>query len=155
MQPEFGVYMGSTITKEQWKEIEKEIEGFFCNVAFSLDGYEVTVTRARKAEGRVVLAVYIDDLIKGEWLLDDCQDKPSILSKVWKSRSKSLYSPAKLKKLERKFGKRRVKEIYPDAHERLHWLEPYFPKASVLCRQFKTIEGLVLVKARCMEANHG
>lgn len=155
MQPEFGNDMESKITNEQWKEIESELEDFFFNVVFSLEGYEVTVTRARKSEGKTVLAVYIDDLIKGEWLSDDCQDKPSILGKVWKARSKSRYSPSKIKKLEKKFGKRRLKEFYPDAHEKIEWIEPYFPKASVLCRKFKKLDGLTLVKARCLEVVHG
>ncbi|MGF1727185.1 hypothetical protein [Photobacterium nomapromontoriensis] len=147
--------MEMKITKEQWKEIEAELEGFVFNVVFSLEGYEVTVTRALESEGKTVLAVYIDDLIKGEWLRDDCQDKPSILGKVWKARTKSMYAPSKVKKFEKQFGKRRTRKEYPELYQKQHWLDPYFPKASVLCRQFKKLDGLALVKARCLEVNHG
>lgn len=143
------------ITKEQWAAIENELEGFFCNVAFSLEGYEVTVSRVQEKEGKTCLAVYIDDLIKGKWIMKDGGSKPNILDKVWKARTKSLYAPSKVKKFEKQFGKRRARKEYPELYHKQHWLEPYFPKASVLCRQFKKIEGLTLVKARCLEEDHG
>ncbi|XDF79243.1 hypothetical protein AAFX60_018975 [Aliivibrio fischeri] len=142
--------MSKSISKEMWKKLEEEMSHMFVNVVFSYQGYEITVTRVREGESKTCLGIYIDDVMKGAWLLDKTEDKPSIMKEVCCTKQRHHYSPSRAKKLIKQFGKRRVLEIVPDIHDKYEYLMPYFSKASVLCRQYKKLEGIELVKADCM-----
>ncbi|PSU46645.1 hypothetical protein C9J12_18225 [Photobacterium frigidiphilum] len=144
----------SVITKEQWKSLEEEMAGYFVNVEFKFNGYLVSINRVRSSEGKTELGVYIDGSIKGVWTSRTLQENatqedaaPTILHDVWKLKTKAMYSLKQVKELERTIGKRRAKKAFPHLHDRHEYHLPYFSKASVLCRQFKKLEGLELVKA--------
>lgn len=144
--------MSKPITKEMWEDIEAEMSGGWVNIAFSYKGHEVTIHRARVSESKTCLQVYIDGFIKGEWVsfsAENCiSDKaPAILADVWCKRSKCKYSPSMKAKLTKIWGKREVKKMHPTLDEKWFFYEPSFSKASVLCRQFKKLEGITLVKA--------
>ncbi|TVP09810.1 hypothetical protein [Shewanella sp. KCT] len=141
------------ISKAQWQQVEDELAGSWVNVAFSYQGVELLIRRERRNESTTVLAVYLDGVIKGAWM---CQvkdlpaDAPSILPKVWVIKSMARYKRKSIVDIEKIWGKRRAKKEYPDLHSRIEYLVPYFSKASVLCRQFKKLEGLELTKAQCL-----
>ncbi|MCU8031800.1 hypothetical protein ACROAH_14830 [Shewanella oncorhynchi] len=138
------------ITKEQWQQLETEMAGSFVNVKFSYQGHEISVQRERKSESSTELAVYIDGYIKGGWICspeNQPEDTPKILPQVWNTKTRSAYSPKKIADLEKKFGKRKAKEYFPNLHHKVGVLMPFFSKASVLCRQFKKLEGLALTHA--------
>lgn len=147
----------SVITKEQWKSLEEEMAGYFVGVEFKLNGYVVSVNRVSSGEGKTELGVYIDGSICGSWMtalargkqeqLEGFETIPTILRDVWKLKTKAYYTPKKVKEIEKIFGKRRAKKEFPKLHGRHEFYLPYLPKASVLCRQFKKLEGLELVKA--------
>lgn len=142
--------MSKTISKEMWKKLEEEMSHMFVSVKFSYQGYEVAVARVRDGESKTLLAIYIDDVMKGAWLQDKTEDKPSIIKQVCCTKSRHHYSQANAKKLVAQYGKRRVLKIFPELYEKYEYLLPYFSKASVLCRQFKKLEGIELIKADCM-----
>ncbi|PMM38427.1 hypothetical protein [Vibrio lentus] len=150
--------MSKPITKEMWAEIEAEMAGGWVAIDFNYKGHEVSVQRVRESESKTCLQVYIDGAIKGEWVnftegKDGISDKaPEILADVWCLKTKAKYSTKHKKELEKIFGKRRVKKLYPDLHEILAFHVPNFSKSSVLCRQFKKLEGLELTKATCLAA---
>ncbi|WP_233007180.1 hypothetical protein [Rheinheimera faecalis] len=140
----------SLITKEQWAAIEKEMSGGWVSIKFSYKGHEISVSRERKNESTTVLTVYIDGVIKGGWacLIDKKpDDMPEFLPQVWSTKTISLYSPKKIAELEKSVGKRMAKKYVPNLHAKTQMYLPYFSKASVLCRQFKKLEGLELTHA--------
>ncbi len=139
----------SNITKEQWKELEERMTHGYVDIRFSYQGFALSVQRVRASESKSVLVVYINGSYRANWGLMDreVKDRPSILTDVWKLRSMARYNAKQIKGIEKLWGKRRAKKEYPDLHERYSWYEPAFPKASVLCRQFKKLEGLQLVEA--------
>lgn len=144
--------MSKQITKEMWEDIEAEMSGGWVNIVFSYNGHEVTVHRARVSESKTCLQVYIDGFIKGEWHSSSAEngisDKaPVVLADVWCKKSKSIYSPSEKARLTKKLSKRSVKEYYPKIDKKIVFFVPDFSKASVLCRQFKRLEGITLVKA--------
>jgi hypothetical protein len=144
--------MSQLITKEMWEDIAAEMSGSWVDIAFSYKGHKVSVNRVRKSESKTCLQVYIDGHIKGEWLLisaENCiSDKaPAILADVWCKESKSIYKPSHKAQVIKIWGKREAKKRYPDIDEKMVFLVPSFSKASVLCRQFKKLEGMTLVKA--------
>jgi len=141
------------ISKEQWQQIENEMSGSWVNIAFSYKGYELTIQRERKNESTTCLSVYIDGLIKGAWfgqVKNLPEDAPSILAQVWATKSMAKYKPKMISHIIKIYGKRDAKKEYPDLHVRLEFVTPYFSKASVLCRQFKKLDGLELIKADCL-----
>lgn len=143
--------MNQPITKEMWKKIEEEMAGTFVSVRFSYKGFEVSVNRVRVSESKTCLEVYIDGVIKGEWMAvwdeEKRKNRPAIIEDVWCLKTKAKYSARHKKGLEKIWGKRRLKKEYPDLNEKYLFHVPHFSKASVLCRQFKKLEGLELKEA--------
>lgn len=141
------------ITKEQWQQLEDEMTSFMVNVRFSYQGHELSITRCRDGESKTVLAVYIDGAIQGKWMTQIknlTEDAPQILPEVWCHKTISRYKPKDIAEIEKLYGKRRAKKAYPNLHDKLVWLSPYYSKASVLCRQFKKLRGLEVTKADCL-----
>ncbi|SHO20125.1 Putative uncharacterized protein [Moritella viscosa] len=138
----------SDITKAQWQDIERELTDWLPDVEFALDGFIINVSRQRISEQKAALVVYINGELKGDWMVNK-DNRPSIIPQVWKTKTRSLYSPSKVKKLEKEIGKRRAKQYIPNLHGKSSHLVPYFSSAAVLVRQFKKIEGLVLTRAIC------
>lgn len=142
------------ISKEQWQKIEEEMASSYMHIRFSYQGHELSIQRERKNESTTALTVYIDGMIKGAWFCrtdNKPEDAPKILADVWNVRTIARYKKAEIERIEKIWGKRKAKQAFPDLHGRIEWLEAYFPKASVLCRKFKKLEGLELTKAACLE----
>lgn len=139
-----------SITKEQWKEIEQSLSNdMYISVRFEYKGFELSIQRLRIKENKLVLRVFINDEMKGSWFVDAINGKESevstIFKDVYKEVSKALYSPTYIKRLEKNIGKRKLKELIPDLHERHSYWLPDFSKASVLCRQYKKLGELTLL----------
>ncbi|WNJ96565.1 hypothetical protein RND59_05570 [Vibrio ruber] len=143
--------MSQPITKEMWKDIEAEMSGYFFDIRFLYKGHEIAVTRVHESESKTSLQVYIDGVIKGVWANEDYTHRPVIIPEVWKLVRKSVFSPAQRKKLIKDLGKRKAKEWFPNLEKVVEFHVPNFSKASVLCRQYKKLEGIELKKAECME----
>ncbi|MFV0448653.1 MAG: hypothetical protein ACK5MF_09350 [Vibrio sp.] len=142
--------MSTEITKEMWKDIEGEMSGSWVHVVFDYKGHEVTVNRVRVSESKTCLQVYIDKVIKGEWISfsgnNGISDKaPVILADVWCKKTKAKYDTKFKTAVTKIWGKRGVKKKYPDLEDKYVFYVPEFSKASVLCRQFKKLDGLTLI----------
>ncbi|HHF3237796.1 TPA: hypothetical protein ACPJ2N_004747 [Vibrio alginolyticus] len=149
--------MSNLITKEMWEDIEAEMSGSWVSIAFSYKGHEVSVSRVRVSENKTCLQVYIDGFIKGEWVSfshgkDGISDKaPAILADVWCKKTKAKYDAKFKAGVTKLYGKRRVYKKYPDLGDKMVFHVPDFSKASVLCRQFKKLDGLELTKAMFLD----
>ncbi|HHG3545873.1 TPA: hypothetical protein ACPVZ6_002897 [Vibrio parahaemolyticus] len=136
------------ISKDQWAELEEKMTYGYVDIKFKYKGFELSIQRVRTSESKSVLVVYINGSYKLSWGLIDreSEGRPSILTEVWKQRSMAIYKPKEIKEIEKVWGKRQAKKDFPNLHGRHTWYDPAFPKASVLCRQFKKLEGLELVE---------
>ena len=134
------------ISKEQWLAIEEELKGSYCQVDFKIDGHEVELRKRFVAENKIAIIAYVDGTYKGTDVLEDSDGFRPIVKKVHRARVRHLYSPAKKKKMEKEFGKRRVREIFKSFDITWTYYDPSFPTASVLIRQYKKLEGLELTK---------
>ena len=145
------------ITKAQWQAVEKELSGSFFYVKFEYQGVELAIQRGRLSESRTALAVYLDGTIKPGWgwFEEEIEDRPSIIKEVWKKSTKAKYKTQVIKEIEKCWGKRRAKKEYPELHEHYEYWTPMFSKSSVLCRQFKKLEGIKLIKSDCLVAEKG
>ncbi|MDA0126490.1 hypothetical protein OH458_00160 [Vibrio sp. MarTm2] len=147
---------GKSITKEMWEKIEAEMSGSWVAISFIYKGHEVSVNRVRVSESRTCLQVYIDGFIKVEWVSFDGKDgisekAPEILADVWCRKTKAKYDTKFKTAVTKIYGKRGVKKKYPDLESKHVFYVPSFSKASVLCRQFKKLEGLELKKAMFLD----
>ncbi|MCD2529435.1 hypothetical protein LPL65_15510 [Providencia huaxiensis] len=133
-----------SISKEQWEKIEGDLKDYFASVDFQYKGIEISVRRISIGEGRTALAVFLDGEMRSGWGWPNSDVFNPLVECFWSKRQKSYYSPTKVKKLEKIYGKRRVKKEISNLHEKFTWYHPYFSKASVLVRQFKRIKELTL-----------
>lgn len=137
--------MSQPITKEMWEDIEAEMSGSWVNIQFTYKGHEVSVQRVHVRESQTALAVYIDGSI--EWKHCHREGISDFHKAVWRNRSMAVYKEKEIKDIEKVFGKRDAKKNFPNLYKRTEYLDPLFPKASVLVRQFKKLEGIELTKA--------
>ena len=133
------------ISKEQWGVIEKHLTGFFVSVIFKYGEFELTVSRSRVSESKTSLVVYIDDMIKGSWYLEE-NDRPSCIPDVWRKRTRAKYTTKSIRDAEKVWGKRRAKKEFPELYEKNEYHTCDFTTAKSLVRQFKKLEGLELIK---------
>lgn len=145
-----------SISKEQWKAIEAELKGIWVQVKFKLHGHEIAISRCRKSESTTVLGVYVDGVIEGKWMKEISEIDPAddfmnkVAKQVFFHKFKAMYSKKQLEtmaKNKRRFGAKRMKEMFGETPEKAGWtyLMPYFGSSAALVRQFKKIEGLELV----------
>ncbi|EOW9438201.1 hypothetical protein ACOCGT_001187 [Vibrio cholerae] len=145
------------ITKEMWQKIEQEMSGSWVSIVFAYKGYELTVNRVRESESKTSLQVYVDGEICGRWISFDgkggvSEKSPAILPDVWCKKTKAKYSARFKARMTKILGKRGVKKEWPDLDDLWVFHVPNFSKASVLCRQYKKLEGIELVSAHFVKA---
>ena len=135
-----------SISKDQWPAIQKELESGLARVEFRLGENKIAIRRVNISENRTALAVYIDGVMNFSEGWPSSEQFRPLTEQIWRKRSKSIYSPAKVKKMEKDIGKRRVRKICPDIDKKLEWYDPTFNTAASLVRQFKKLEGLALIE---------
>ncbi|MDO6497350.1 hypothetical protein [Photobacterium sanguinicancri] len=146
-----------TISKALWEKIEEKMRQGWVSIKMDYKGHGLHICRVKLSENKTALAVYIDGVINQSWggidsgIVEAPDNTPVIVKDVWKKSSKARYSPKQIKSLEKVYGKRKAKQQYPDLHARWEFFVPTFSKASVLCRQFKNLEGLTLLDTEYVE----
>lgn len=95
------------MTKEDWESIERKLCYLGAGVHLKIDGYAVTL-RVLREKMKMVIAVYVNEYIKGEWLVNDCD----IRRRFYQCSKHSLLTAADKKKLakERKSVQKAVRE---------------------------------------------
>lgn len=65
------------MTDEQWEALEERSRNVFFTASLLIDGYEVTIQKGSldKNAMRFGLAVFIGGQFKGEWILNDCEER--------------------------------------------------------------------------------
>lgn len=135
------------IDKEQWADLESKLASYLVGVELQYKGHKLNIKRERDGESKTVLAVYIDGIIKGSWFLPDADDRPAIVSDVWRKRSKRVYSHHQKAKIIKQFGKRQAMRVFPDIDKAIEFYDPYFNTSKTLIHQFKKLDGLELISS--------
>lgn len=103
------------MTKEEWEQVKKTLESLFHMANLKIDGYDVSLCLQRTSTYKNSIVVYVNGVLKGEWLGKDCEERRRFLQK----REHSVLSAkekAKLKKFSKKFQKefdRKYSVYYP------------------------------------------
>jgi hypothetical protein len=141
------------ITKAQWEQISHFMKGLYNTIEFELDGRNIKVTKAFVSENKVAYVVYIDNQLAPGMGFQNMKNYDPFTEKVWRRRSKAVYSVARVKEIEKAFGKRDAKKHFPNLHKSTVWFDPCFTTASSVVSQFKKNPNLVL-KTNLMEISH-
>lgn len=137
------------ISKEQWVEIEKQLGGWFGRVELMCDGYKINAA-VEKDKMKLVVGVYVDGFIKGEWLFNEANSEIPRKFHVEKKR------PACGTKMRAWYLKESKSRIWPKEKRAeyaaraketsSHWM-PYWPSAKAFCRHIrKTCTSIDIVK---------
>lgn len=111
------------MTKDEWKQVEEALKGFFSPAYINADGYEVTLILERVGPYKNMIMVYIGGQFKGEWLGSDCEERRRFMQK----KVRSLLTP-KQKADYKKLPKRLQKELSERYHNMNY--ETYSPQWS-------------------------
>ena len=92
------------ITTEDWKDIEGQLKDFYTKVDLLIDGYKVTLMLQRISVTQNAIVPYVNGVVKGKWLTEDCEERRRFLRPV----TRSLLSAKKMREL--KLSKKILKE---------------------------------------------
>jgi hypothetical protein len=134
------------ITKEQWSEIEKTLQGLLARAEFKLGEDKISVERRQVKEGKYELVVFFNGEIKGAWSHDpESENYQPLIEKFWRKATRSLYSPKAVAEAAKRMGKRRAKDFIERHNKKIICYLPFWPKAKTLVNHFKKIKDLEFV----------
>ncbi len=97
------------MTKAEWIKAEKALSNIYGYVKLEVDGYTLTISLERWGKYSLAIVVYVNGLLKGEWLANDCEERRRFFCK----REKSLLNAkqkAIFKKQSKSFQKKFAEE---------------------------------------------
>lgn len=110
------------MTKQDWKEVEESLKSFYSIARLRCDGYEVAFVLKRISQMKNGICVYVNSVLEGKWLLEDCEERRRFLCPM----KKSVYS-RKQKEGLKKFSKRlRTRLDLPDPDKKYTYYLPYW-----------------------------
>lgn len=69
------------MTDEEWKEVEQAVEPPYSRAELIADGYKISIVCMKQKSLKYHLVVYVNGYIKGEWLLNDCEERRRFMRK--------------------------------------------------------------------------
>lgn len=127
--------------KEQWAQVERGLHGVYGNARLRVDGYTVTLRKAQASESTLAIVCYVDGWLRGEWLLEDCEERRRFMRPV----KKYLWSRKQRAQMKRKSKSMLAKlNIDPDQYITGHMMgwPSFAPLRRHLCRNNDCIEVL-------------
>jgi len=135
------------ITKEQWTQIEAEAGLQFGRVKLLCDGHTIS-TEVQRDKMKLVVAVYVDGYIKGEWMSQDCEIRRKFYCEVkrfaWNKKMRDWY----IKESKSRLWTKEQRAEHAAEAKKTHscWM-PCWPNAKALCRHIrKTCTSIEIVK---------
>lgn len=101
----------SRLSKDEQSEIAERLENFWASVFLRCDGYLVKARLQRVSTNRLVIVVFVDGWIKGEWMSFDPEKVSEEAKRFFRPSSRALYNAKEIKKYEKALGKRKCKKF--------------------------------------------
>ncbi|MFP4596505.1 hypothetical protein [Ralstonia sp.] len=97
---------------DKWRQLEDALSGVFGHAKAVADGHEVTLQKALSNE-RLVVLVYVDGWIKGEWWEADPATGQPVhpQARFWRPSRSRVFPLKQYKALKRALGKKRADEM--------------------------------------------
>ena len=134
---------------DKWKSLEKQLKGVFSQVKATVDGYDLTFKKQLDGE-KLVVAVFVNDFIKGPWSSVDVDGKPEHPEgRFWCPKKMRTWPAKKHAELKRIFGKKKADQM---TALRVSYLLPSFSSPKTLITFYrKHFPELKLVCDNCGE----
>ncbi len=110
------------MTKEEWDKVQVCLTRLNSIVVLNVDGYKVTLMLERASVMKNHIVVYIDDKIKGNWLVEDCEERNRFFCK----RTKNVYTISKLTQGKR-VSKKKMMFLKERVNDPKNKIETYYP----------------------------
>ncbi|OAB36488.1 hypothetical protein PMSM_07275 [Paenibacillus macquariensis subsp. macquariensis] len=101
----------SSVTSQDWKDIEQKLMGLYNRAILICDGYELSIVLERRDQFKNVIRIYVNGAIEGKWYMADCEER----RRFFCPRTKNLYSKKELsvwKKISKKEYANRIAKKY-------------------------------------------
>lgn len=138
-----------TPTKEQWAEIESQLGHYLGAVDLVCDGHKVQA-RVVRDKMKLVIAVYVDGVIKGEWIGNEAGSEIPVKFHREKKRyiGGAKYRAWLVKQSKSRIRTKEQREKYAaDAKRTTSIWSPCWPNPAALCRHLrKTCTSIEIVK---------
>lgn len=118
------------MTNEEWKIVKDKLSYPFGHAELKIDGYDVKIFVQQEKELKYCYAIYVNDHIKIEWCVNDCEERRRFMN----PQKRSLLSNRQKAELKKKRMKREEKESILSQFE-YYVYSPYFSSFSRLKSQ--------------------
>lgn len=97
--------------QDKWQQLEAQLGGVFGDATATADGHELRFVKRLYGE-RLVIQVYVDGWIKGEWSKADDQGEPAHPEgRFWRPYRSRAWKLKQYAQLKRAFGKRKADQM--------------------------------------------
>lgn len=103
------------MSKDEWKRVQKALKSLTNIVKLEIDGYEVALVLVRVGTYKNAIAIYVNGVFQGKWLVEDCEERRRFIQK----RERCLYKQSEVKKLPKKMQKEMLSRKYE--YFQSHW----------------------------------
>lgn len=94
------------MTKNDWDQVKTSLERFWGSAELKIDGYQISLSLVRVSTYKLAIAIYVNGVFKGEWLMKECEERRRFFPK----KERSLLT-AKDKASWKKFSKKTRQEL--------------------------------------------
>ncbi len=91
------------MTQEDWKQVEEKLSWPYGVAILHCDGYRLTL-QVKQDKMRLVILFYVDGWFKGEWLLNDCEERRRFCRPQERYIHPAKMRTPKLIKIHKKYG---------------------------------------------------
>jgi len=119
--------------QDKWQRLEAALAGPFGRANALAGGHELSFKKALNGE-KLVVNVYVDGWIKGEWTRAENDQPAHPEGQFWRPMSRRLWKPKDHGNLKRAFGKKRADEM---TRLRVYCFSPSWNSPRSLVRHLK------------------
>lgn len=125
------------LTAEQWQEVEKRLSMQWGSIKLRCDGHEVfAVVKSDKM--KLVIVLYIDGWMKGEWLKDESEIGVKFFDKKTKYLSNRKERADALKNMNNKRLASDLRSFFKRIYEaKYSYFSPVWTSAKSFCRHIR------------------
>ena len=120
------------MTKEEWNLVERKLRETYNPANLKIDNFKVTLVLERTGVYKNAIIVYINGKIKGEWFLNDCEER----RRFYPRKKKSLLSSKAKQKLFKGLTKKQKAEL--EAEYTYYTYGMYWTSFNSLKRHFES-----------------
>lgn len=131
------------MNREEWAQVEAELRNPYGSGAkVRADGHVLTLSVQRSKGLRFAIAVYVDGVIKGEWM----RPESDIGAKFYRPRITSVFTAKAFARMEKECGKRFTNDMRKRHPPTVYMFDPSYPSAVELRRRLaKTCTSIELI----------